>query len=195
MVLIACGLVVFLGVGRWLVAENLLEKADAIVVLSGGMPMRALEAARLFRQGYSPQVWLTHPEQPAAALDPMGILNSGEDYFNRRVLEHEGVPASAIRVLEPRINNTADEISVVAAELSRENASVVILVTTKAHSRRVGRLWRQLSTGGGRAVVRAASNDPFDAAHWWRTTRDALDVVREVLGLLNSWAGLPLRAT
>jgi hypothetical protein len=28
---------------------------------------------------------------------------------------------------------------------------------------------------------------------WWRNTGDALDVVREVLGLLNVWAGLPLQ--
>jgi hypothetical protein len=41
--------------------------------------------------------------------------------------------------------------------------------------------------------VRAAGTDGFDAAHWWRNTHDALDVVREVLGLLNAWAGLPLQ--
>jgi len=43
--------------------------------------------------------------------------------------------------------------------------------------------------------VRAASEDPFDPRHWWRSTGDALDVVREVLGLMNAWAGLPLRRT
>ena len=112
--------VIFFGVGRWLVVENALEKSQAIVVLSGAMPQRALEAARLFREGYAPQVWLTRPEQPARSLDPMGIPNSGEDYFNGRVLQHEGVPASAIRVLEPRINNTADEMRVIAAEAVRE---------------------------------------------------------------------------
>jgi hypothetical protein len=29
--------------------------------------------------------------------------------------------------------------------------------------------------------------------HWWRNTRDALAVVREILGLINLWAGLPVR--
>jgi uncharacterized SAM-binding protein YcdF (DUF218 family) len=184
--------VIFFGVGRWLVVEDPLEKAQAIVALSGGMPARALEAARLHHEGYAPQIWLTRPEQPAASLDAMGIRNSGEDFFNARVLGHEGVPSIAIRVLEPQVNNTADEILAVAAELSREHGSVVIIVTTKAHTRRVKRLWRQLAGGAGRAVVRAAPSDPFDARHWWRNTRDVHDVVREVLGLLNSWAGLPL---
>jgi hypothetical protein len=40
--------------------------------------------------------------------------------------------------------------------------------------------------------VRAAPTDPFAPGHWWRSTGDALDVVRETLGLLNAWAGLPL---
>jgi len=38
--------VIFFGVGRWLVVENALEKSQAIVVLSGAMPQRALQAAR-----------------------------------------------------------------------------------------------------------------------------------------------------
>jgi uncharacterized SAM-binding protein YcdF (DUF218 family) len=193
LVLILVIAVIFFGVGRWLVVENALEKCQAIVVLSGGMPQRALEAARLFREGYAPQVWLTRPVQPAGSLDPMGIPNSGEDYFNNRVLQHEGVPANAIRVLEPRINNTADEMRAIAAEAIREKADLIIIVTSKVHTRRVARLWHQLSVGHTRAIVRGATTDAFDAAHWWRNTHDALDVVREVLGLLNAWAGLPLQ--
>jgi uncharacterized SAM-binding protein YcdF (DUF218 family) len=190
--LVVAGLGLFLGVGRWLVAEGPLEKAQAIVVLSGGIPIRAIEAARLYHAGYAPEIWLTRPVQPDASLAPMGIPNSGEDFFNARVLEHEGVPSGAIHVLEPAINNTVDEVRATAAELFGEHGSVVIIVTTKAHTRRVGRLWRQLAADRGRAVVRATPADPFDAAHWWRSTHDALDVVREVLGLLNAWAGFPL---
>jgi uncharacterized SAM-binding protein YcdF (DUF218 family) len=190
--LVASGLVLFVAVGRWLVVENPLEKAQAIVVLSGGLPIRAIEAARLYHQGYAPQIWLTRPEEPDASLAPMGIPNSGEDYLNLRVLAHENIPPSAIRVLEPAINNTADEIRAAAAELAREDAKVVIIVTTKAHTRRVRRLWSQLAPANARAIIRATPDDSFDPAHWWRTTQNALDVVREVLGLLNSYAGLPL---
>jgi uncharacterized SAM-binding protein YcdF (DUF218 family) len=191
-VVLVLATIVFLGVGRWLVVEDPMEKAQAIVILSGRIPVRAIEAARLYRAGYASQIWLTHPEQPAASLEALGIPYSGEDFFNARVLVHEGVPLSAIRILEPPINNTADEVRAIAAELRRENGSTAIIVTTKAHTRRVRRLWQQLASGQGRAIVRAAAADPFDPAHWWRTTGDALDVVREVLGVLNAWAGLPL---
>jgi uncharacterized SAM-binding protein YcdF (DUF218 family) len=186
------GIVAFLGVGRWLVVEDPLVKGKAIAVLSGSMPLRAIEAAKLYRQGYAPEVWLTHSTVPGEALEEMGIPYAGEDYYNARVLIHEGVPAEAIRVLEPPIVNTVDEIKVIGAALAREKGGAAIIVTTKAHTRRVRLLWRKLAGGRGEAIVRAASEDPFDPRHWWRTTSDALDVVREVLGLLNAWAGLPL---
>jgi hypothetical protein len=53
-------------------------------------------------------------------------------------------------------------------------------------------LWHRLVAGHGQAIVRAASDDPFEPGRWWRTTGDALDVVRELLGILNAWAGMPL---
>ncbi len=186
------GLVIFLGVGRWLVVEDPLVKARAIMVLSGAMPLRAIEAAKLYREGCAPEIWLTHSTEPGATLQEMGVPFYGEDYYNKLVLIHEGVPPQAIHVLEPPIVNTADEIRVAAAALTRANGNSLIIVTTKAHTRRVRRLWQRLAAGQGRAVVRAAGTDPFDPRHWWRTTGGALDVLREVLGLLNAWAGLPL---
>jgi hypothetical protein len=54
-------------------------------------------------------------------------------------------------------------------------------------------LWRKIGSSRGSAIVRAASDDAFDPRRWWRNTGDALDVVREVLGLMNAWAGQPLR--
>jgi hypothetical protein len=41
--------------------------------------------------------------------------------------------------------------------------------------------------------VRHPNDDHYDGSHWWRHTRDGLDVVRETLGLFNAWAGFPLR--
>ncbi len=188
-------LILFFGVGRWLVVEDLLEKARAIAVLSGRMPLRAIEAAKLYRQGYAPEVWLTHSSEPGETLKGMGISFAGEDYYTARVLVHEGVPPEAIHVLEPPVVNTADEIKVLAAALAAEKDRTVILVTSRPHTRRARLLWRKLAAGQGRAIVRASSDDSFDPKHWWRTTNDALDVLREVLGLVNAWAGLPLHAS
>ena len=137
----------FFTVGRWLVVEDPQAKARAIAVLSGSMPLRAIEAAKLYRQGYAPEIWLTHSTEPGGTLEEMGIPYAGEDYYNARVLIHEGVPQEAIRILEPPIVNTADEIKVIGSALIRERDRTVILVTTKAHTRRVRLLWRRLEIG------------------------------------------------
>lgn len=180
-------------VGRWLVVEDPLQKADGIVVLSGRMPIRAEEAAALYREGWAPQVWVTKPAGVGRELGPMGIPYPGEEFYSERVLIHFGVPADSIRVLEPEVQNTAGEMEAVTKALERVRGSTVILVTTKAHTRRVRTLWRMRARPGTRAIVRAVRDDSFDPAHWWRTSTDALDVVREVLGLANAWAGLPLK--
>jgi uncharacterized SAM-binding protein YcdF (DUF218 family) len=191
--LLLLGAVLFLlGIGRWLVVEDPLEKAQAIVVLSGRMPLRAVEAAKLYREGYAPKIWLTYSTEPGATLQTMGISFVGEDAYNRQVLLHEGVPAADIQLLQPPIINTADEIAAVSAALKEEKGARVILVTSKVHTRRVRILWHKLATHGEQAIVRAASDDPFEPKRWWRTTGDALDVVREFLGILNAWAGMPL---
>ena len=183
----------FFHLGRWLIVEDPLQKAAAIAVLSGRMPNRALEAARVYKQGYAPQVWLTHSTEPGATLAKLGVPYQGEDAYDKLILIHEGVPETAIHILEPPIVNTADEMAVIGRALSGANPPRVILVTSKVHTRRTRTLWKRLSASNGDAIVRGDSADSFDADHWWRTTSDALDVVREVLGLLNAWAGLPLR--
>ena len=192
-IVLLSAVICLLGIGRWLVAEDPLQKAQAIAVLSGRMPMRAMEAAKLYREGFAPTVWLTHSTEPGAMLKTMGVSYVGEDIYNVQVLMHEGVPADAIRLLEPPIINTADELLVVSEALEAGKGTSVIIVTTKVHTRRVRILWNRLAAGRGQAVIRAASDDPFDPRRWWRTTGDALDVVREFLGILNAWAGLPLR--
>ena len=47
-------------------------------------------------------------------------------------------------------------------------------------------------TSGG--IASDAAPDAFDADHWWRDTADAWALSREWFGLLNAWAGFPLRS-
>ena len=191
-VILFASLLIFFNIGRWLVVEDPLEKASAIAVLSGRMPSRALEAARIYREGYASEVWLTRTIEPGASLQALFVPFTGEEAYDRLVLMRKGVPESAIRVLDPPIANTADEMLAIGQALSKENQHTVIIVTSKVHTRRVKALWRHFSSADGQAIVRGVSDDGFDPAHWWANTADALDVVREALGLLNAWAGLPV---
>ena len=183
------------GVGQWLMVEDPLEPATAVVVLSGRVPFRAMEAASIYRQGLAPEVWLikevVRPEEQA--LGRLGVAVVREEAYNREALERLGVKPEAIRVLAAGVWNTVDEMRLVAAELGRDSGDRVIIVTSKAHSRRVRATWSAIVGASPRAVIRFAREEPYDARRWWRNTRDALDVSREAFGLINVWAGFPVR--
>jgi uncharacterized SAM-binding protein YcdF (DUF218 family) len=183
----------FFTVGRWLVVEDPLVHADVIVVLSGRLPERAIEAARVYQAGYANQIWISPPVSPVDDLKAMNISYLGEDFYNEKVLIAEGVPADSIRILDHPDANTEAEVRQTVEELRKLDFRSAIIVTSKPHTRRVRTIWRKLVGSEPRMMVRYAEDDTYDGAHWWRHTRDALDVVRETLGLLNAWAGFPLR--
>jgi len=184
---------VFLHLGTWLVIQDPLAPADVIVVLSGRMPSRAIEAARLYGQEFAPQVWITQPEGPGADLAAMNIPFVGEDFYNRRALMAMNVPALSTRILPDPILNTAEEVEEIARNARESDMRTVIIVTSAPHTRRVRAIWARLVGDSPRLIVRHPVDDPFNAAHWWRSTQDAMDVVREWLGLANAWVGFPAK--
>ena len=193
---VAIAIVLFLrSLGGWLVTADPLQPAGAIVVFGGHLPFRAIEAASLYHDGWAPQVWLTsgalHAEDEA--LTRLGIDRPPEHIYSRQVLQHLGVPAGAIRILPERVNNTAEEVRLIAGAMGSGDRKAVILITSKYHARRVKTIWRAI---GGRhpAIVRYAKDDPFNGDRWWSNTGDAMSVARETFGLLNAWAGFPVKS-
>jgi uncharacterized SAM-binding protein YcdF (DUF218 family) len=192
-VLLVFGFFAGRNMGRWLVREDALQHADVIVVLSGGLPYRAQGAADIYKAGYAPEVWVSYPTGPQQELSKLGIHFVGEEEYNREILIHEGVPENNVAIFSDQIINTEQEVGEIAREMRAQGKHTVIIVTSPEHTRRVRALWNSLAGDGLIAVVRGAPADPFDADHWWRNTPDSLAVVRESLGLLNAWSGLPVR--
>lgn len=181
--------------GRWLVVEDPLERAHAIAVLGGHMPFRAMEAAAVYHQGWTGEIWLTRgvPPEEDLALASLRIKVPGEEVYNREILEQLGVPPDAIRLLPGNVLNTVEEVRLIVRELRGAGGDRVILVTSKPHTRRVRATWRSLFGDSPRAVVRYARQDPYDPDMWWHRTVDALAVSREVFGLMNVWTGFPVK--
>ncbi len=181
----------FRNVGRWLVAPDALEPARAVVVLSGRVPYRAMEAAEIYRQGWAPEIWLLKDSEEASreAFARLGIHHISEAEYDQQVLERLGVPGKAIRVLEPPTTNTADEERHIAAELRRVGGDKVILVTSPLHTRRTKSIWHIVVGDHHEVIVRYDTSEPTDPAHWWRSSQDVEAVVHEVLGLINTWLG------
>ncbi len=172
--------------GAWLVIQEPLQTADAIVILGGNLPFRSQEAAALYRQGWAGQVWITAPEQAAEleAVKNLGLSSAPAPELSRLVLEHFGVPEYAIHTLSPTAANTTHEIELVTRALRAMAGHRVILVTSKAHTRRVRATWNAFADANQQCVVRHIERDVFDAGHWRSTDRDRQIVAHEAGGLL-----------
>lgn len=190
---LVAAVVVFRGAGRWLTREDPLSRADVIFVLGGGMPYPAQEAGKVFKMGYAPEVWVSRPESPARKLEKEGIHFVGEEEYNREVLIHAGVPDASIHILPDTIVETEQEVAEATREMRLTGKVNVIIVTSPQRTRRVKTLWKRLAGDNSNVIVHAAHADPFDADHWWRNSRDAFSVGREILGLVNAWTGLHVR--
>lgn len=183
------------GLGHWLVVSDPLQPARAIVVFGGELPTRAIEAASIYQQGWAPEIWIARewisPTQESA-LRRLGVHVTREEAYVQEVLQRIGVPSGAIRFLSDSAANTMEEVELVARQLRLEGGDRIILVTSKPHTRRVRAIWRALVGNNPQAIVRYASADAYDPDRWWYATSDAMAVSREVLGLVNVWAGFPL---
>lgn len=180
--------------GSYFVVEKPLEPASAIVVLSGEVPFRAMEAAGLYRERWAPKVVLTRGmrREEDFALEALGLTPQGQDVLNRQILLRSGVPAAAIVILPRRVDNTLDELRTVAHDVASPEGAALIIVTSKAHTRRVAKIWNYVTRGKSKAIIRWARGDPFDIHRWWKERRFSLEVARESLGLLNYWMGFPM---
>jgi uncharacterized SAM-binding protein YcdF (DUF218 family) len=178
------------GIAAFLIVEDSLDRAAAIVPLGGQTPFREMEAAKLYRAGLAPQVVIVGatPSAETEALRELGFKERQEWELRREVLIQQRVPATAIVVLTMKAaGGTLEELQAVYSAMN-SNAASVILVTSKYHTRRARLTWQYVTAGRSESIVRAASGDPFDPNHWWQRRSFALSVVREYLGLVNYYA-------
>src|SRR5438046_1443012 len=93
----------------WIVTEPLV-KADAIVVLGGGIERRPFEAARLYREGSASRILLM--ETKPNPSEELGITVP-ETERSKQILERLGVPEGAIHLVGHNVSSTFEEASAV----------------------------------------------------------------------------------
>ena len=167
--------------GNQLLHEDPLERVDAMIVLAVGLD-RVIEAAQLYRAGYTPLIVLTRepPVRSIEFLRTVGVqVETGEDQ-RRRVLEELGVPASSIVVLEEVITSTAAEARAFARWAGDRAIRSVMVVTSPSHTGR-SRLTFQhiLRDRRIKVLVRSSKIETFDPETWWRSRANLRDGILE----------------
>ncbi len=153
------GFVLLVGVGFYLSPQNNPDKADAIVVVSGGQTTsRAEKGIDLYKQGYAPKIIFS-----GAALDD-GPSNA---FAMRDQALASGVPASNIYIDE-KSQNTYENAVNSKAILQSLAASKIILVTSPYHQRRANQTFESVLGKDYQLLGVSAFDDRWSKSQWWR---------------------------
>ncbi len=180
----------FKAIGRYLVTEDPLRKADAIAVLAGdGGVARTLEGIRLYQDGYAPGIILTHQVLPKGyeALPRLGIRVPEERDIQLMLLKAMRVPRAAVLLVPQRAYSTESEMIYLSRFLDQHRIRSVILVTNRSHSTRASKILARVSHGRIAVVSRPTRYDTFDPEGWWHSRGDAKEVLAEYEKLVNHW--------
>ncbi len=170
---------------RFLSVHDPLRRADAIFVFGGDPDIRPFAAAALYRRGWAPRVLV--PGMETGRLASLDLVPPQTELF-RGVLRKEGVPDSAVEVLEMPggTSSTTEDAQVLRAWLRRTGAHRVIAVTTTYHTRRARyALHRALHGMDVRVVMYGAPTRGYTEHDWWQAEAGLTTYVNEYIKLLR----------
>ncbi len=177
--------------GQWLVALDELHESDMIVVLTGSVTDRILQAVDIYNARYSDKIVLVNSYRVDYDIFvERGVeIPPGYAQLSKMAAIDLGVPEENILILEGNAKSTQDE-ALIIREYIRNNRAIesIILVTSKFHSGRSKKIFRKALSGLDREINIYSSPskyDPSNVNQWWRDREDIKWVVLEYLKLAN----------
>ena len=186
LVLTLAGILVVPHMGSWLVKDDELQPADAMVILMGSVSDRVLEAFDLYEAGYTQFVILPEPYRMGTALQhEYGIeIPINVDIAHDALLEL-GVRDEHIIVLPWGTSSTKDEAVAVRTYLENHpDIRSVIMVTSASHSRRASMIFRRefrKLDHDVQLISRPSQYSSFQARGWYRDRQSTKAVLNEYI--------------
>jgi uncharacterized SAM-binding protein YcdF (DUF218 family) len=178
--------------GHYLIVDEPLTRADAIVVLDGPA-VRWMEGVDLYREGMAPHILLSPgmADPTADRVRAMGVVFPAKIDLVRSAMVQLGVPAGAMTVLPHPVDNTADEAAQTRPVALQRGWTSLIVVTSKYHTRRTGYAFeREFAGTSVRIQVKGSRHDRVSPDGWWRSRSDLRYVVSELQKLVAYRLGL-----
>jgi len=171
---------IFVLMGAVLVIADPLEKADAIVVLSGGEEVRLQEAINLYQEEYAETIILT---ETGAKVEGYNAQYSSEQ---RLYLIYAEIPSSAIQIIGKHAASTREEAKLVRTQAANTNIHTLIVVTDPYHTLRTRMIWKDVFRDSGiKIVVRPARGSWYKSTSWWMSTAGWENTISEYAKLLS----------
>jgi len=176
---------------RYLETSADLQKADAIVILSGSAlyAERADWAAHLYHEGRASRVILSNDNQRGGWSNEDEVNLLFYERAKRRLIV-QAIPPEKIEIVLQPVSSTYDEISSIKEYAQAHQLKSLLFVTSPQHSRRalwtLNTIFRQSDIHIGLSMAPAGPNSPWPAT-WWLLPRGWRIVAGEYLKLIFYW--------
>ncbi|MGA9452519.1 MAG: YdcF family protein [Verrucomicrobiia bacterium] len=165
----------------WVVNDPV-TKADAIVILGGGLENRPFAAAKLFHDGVAPQILYMNVRFSPA--EEMGIILPEREQ-TRRILLSNNVPETAMTMIGTNVASTYDESMAVRAWIEKSGAKTIIIPTDPFHTRRARWVFgRELENTKTEIHVVAINPVRYQVKDWWRHEEGVIAFQNEAIKYL-----------
>ena len=170
------------GLAQAWVVNDPVAKADAIVILGGGLENRPLAAAKLFQDGVAPHI--LYMDVKLGPAEELGILPPEADQ-TRRILLSKHVPETAMTMIGSSVGSTYDESRAVRAWAEKTKAKSIVIPTDPFHTRRVRWIFtKELRDTKMQIHVVAIKPLRYGIEDWWQHEEG-------LIAFQNEWIKLP----
>lgn len=173
------------GVGYWLINEDEIEKADAIVLLGGNPLERAPKVKAIFDKHFAHKIYCTG-SYVSPQLKSLG-LNITEAQNSRKYLIKLGVPDSCIIALN-YATSTREEAILLKRIAKKHKFKKLIIVTSKFHTARVNKYFNKTFYDSKTKLIIQGSNPlNYSIDTWWNSEEGLLFVNNEYVKSFYYW--------
>ena len=173
--------------GKYLVIQHSLEKADLIVCMMGKPVERGLTAADIYKEGMAPHIFVGREALP----DGIDVLKQkGVHYPETRdllimMLQGLGVPRSACLVSDRFMGSTFEEAKVIRGIAQKNGYRSLIIVTSPHHTRRTWLTFKKVFEKDDMVIMMMPSRyTGFRPDGWWKEGKYVNEVVVEYQKLI-----------
>jgi uncharacterized SAM-binding protein YcdF (DUF218 family) len=174
-------------IGRYLIVEHQITKADLIVCLMGKPVERGIAVADVYNKGLASYIFVGRERPPdgTSILVRKGVHYPEERDLLIMMLNGLGVPRSVCITGDGFIEGTIGEAEAVREIVRKRGFRSLIIVTSPTHTRRAWLTYRKIFEKDRTKIMLMPSRySNFKTEDWWKTREYIREVIMEYQKLL-----------
>ncbi|MBI5555828.1 MAG: YdcF family protein [Elusimicrobia bacterium] len=148
--------------GGWLIHQDKIEKAAAILVLGGGRGERVLQGAKLYREKYADLIMMSGEFEQVMSGPVYHWAVQGQKLASSR-----GVPKNKVWPIFDSLS-THDDATLSLAECQKRHIKSLIVVTEPFHTKRAYYVFKKVYKNSGiKVMIYPVQDSWYKRDTWW----------------------------